>query len=278
MLRLLVVLLCLVQSAGGWAADLIALPTPTARVNDLTGTLTADQRATLESACAALEKDKGAQVTILLLASTQPETIEQFGIRLAEAWRIGRKGTNDGVIVIVAKDDRKMRIEVGYGLEGAIPDALAKRIVAETMAPHFKQGDFAGGLQAAVDQLAKIIAGEPLPVAAPTATNGAADAGGSDNIVYLFLALALGSLLRSLLGVVGAIVAAAIAGWLAWAIFASWLAAGLAALAAFLLSFVRGGGGWHAGGAGGGGFSSSSGGGFSGGGGSFGGGGASGDW
>ena len=269
-------LLCLALPAAAGAADLVPLPQLSTRVTDLTGTLTAEQRAALESSCKALEDEKGAQIAILMLPTTQPEAIEQFGIRLAEAWRIGRKGANDGLVVIVAKDDRKMRIEVGYGLEGAIPDAVAKRIIAERMAPRFKEGDFAGGLQATVETLARIIGGEPLPPTRPQPGSGNGD--GSNSIALLFMAVAMSSVLRSFLGVFGSALAAVVAGWLAWLVFASWIAAALAGVAAFVFSFMSGGGrGWYGGG-GGGGFSSSSGGGFSGGGGSFGGGGASGSW
>jgi len=267
----------------GWvgAADaLVPLPPLAARVTDLTATLAPEQRAQLEASIAAIERDKGAQVAILMLPSVQPETIEQFGIRLAEAWKIGRRGVNDGVIVIVAKNDRKMRIEVGYGLEGAIPDAVAKRIVAETMAPRFKAGDFFGGLEAAVASLGKIIAGEALPpaVGSDSATNLGTD--GDALPMLIFVVIVLAGMARKILGVLGSLLAAGLAGWLALSVFGSWLAAGLAGLAAFAFSFARLGGGrsgWHAGG---GGFSSSDsgGGGFSGGGGDFGGGGASGDW
>ncbi len=256
------------------AADLAPLPSLSARVTDLTATLTGQQRAALESAAAAIEREKGAQVAILILPTTQPESIEQFGIRLAEAWKIGRGGVDDGVIVIVAKDDRKMRIEVGYGLEGAIPDAIAKRIVADVMAPRFKQGDFAGGLNEAVDSLGRLIRGETLPApAAPDAGNVNLDGG-----FWLFVVIVASGVLRAMLGFAGSLLAAGLAGTLAWWMFGSWLVAGIAALVAFVFSFARTGG--H-GGLGSGGFSSgggSSDGGFSGGGGGFGGGGASGSW
>lgn len=289
--RWLVAFCWLLPPAVGWSAESVALPSLSARVTDQTGTLTAEQVATLEAATAAIETEKGAQVAILLLPTTQPETIEEFGIRLAEAWRIGRKGVNDGVIVIVAKGDRKMRIEVAYGLEGAIPDALAKRIIDETMAPRFKQGDFAGGLGAAVEALGGLIRGEALPAPAATTANSVSTADSASGVpggqaadsavLLLFLTVALSAVAREMLGLVGALAAAAFAGWLAWAVFATWLAVAIAAGAAFLFSFARGGGGWHSGGSGGGwggGFSSSAGGGFSGGGGDFGGGGASGSW
>jgi uncharacterized protein len=258
------------------AADLVPLPALNARVTDLTGTLSQSQRAELESASAAIEREKGAQVAILVLPSTQPETIEQFGIRLAEAWKIGRGGVDDGVIVIVAKDDRKMRIEVGYGLEGAIPDAIAKRIVAEIMAPQFRQGDFVGGLHAAVGALGKQIRGESLP--APEASQ-LADVN-LDNAIWLLLVVAFSGVLHGILGFLGSMLAAGLAGALAWWIFGSWLIAGIAAVVAFLFSFGRPGrgGGLGSGGfsSGGGGFGGGGGGGFSGGGGGFGGGGASG--
>ncbi len=149
-------LLCLLFPGIGWAAEPAALPALTARVTDLTNTLDATQGGRLEAQLAAIERSGRAQIAVLLLPTTQPETIEQFGIRLAEAWKIGRKGADNGLIVIVAKDDRKMRIEVGYGLEGSIPDAIAKRIIAERMAPAFKQGDFFGGLRSAVEGLDQV--------------------------------------------------------------------------------------------------------------------------
>lgn len=258
------------------AAEFVPLPALSARVTDLTGTLSQAQQAELDSASAAIEREKGSQVAILILPTTQPETIEQFGIRLAEAWKIGRGGVDDGVIVIVAKEDRKMRIEVGYGLEGAIPDAVAKRIVAEIMAPQFRQGDFAGGVHAAVLALGKQIRGEALPapeVDRPAEVN-------LDNGIWLLLVVAFSGVLHAMLGFLGSMLAAGLAGVLAWWIFGSWLIAGIAALVAFLFSFGKPGGG---GGLGSGGFSSGGGfggggGGFSGGGGGFGGGGASGSW
>ncbi len=274
MLRWLAALLCLILPLHGWTAEVVAIPALSARVTDLTGTLTVAQRQALENASTAIELDKGAQVAVLLLPTTQPETIEQFGIRLAEAWKIGRGGVDDGVIVIVAKDDRKMRIEVGYGLEGAIPDAIAKRIVAEDMAPRFRQGDFGGGLDAAVAALGGLIRGERLPDPEPAPTPVPVDDG---SVFLIFGAIFAAGFLHALLGIVGSLVAAALAGGAALWAFGNWMIAAIAAAVAFVFSFARGGSGL-----GGGGFSSSSGGssggGFSGGGGSFGGGGASGSW
>ncbi len=260
--------LCL---ASGLVAANVPTPPLKARVTDLTGTLTVAQRADLEQRLAALERDKGAQIAVLLLPTTQPETIEEFGIRLAESWKIGRRGIDDGVIVIVAKDDRAVRIEVGYGLEGAIPDAVAKRIIEELIVPRFRRGDFHGGLQSAIDALASLIAGETLPPATQQSGGGKTD----DLSALLFFVILASGFLRLLLGLLGSLMAAGLAGFFAWWLFGSWLAAFVAALLAFLFSFMRSGrGGWHAGG---GGFSRG-GGGFSGGGGGFGGGGASGRW
>jgi uncharacterized protein len=259
------------------AADLVPLPALNARVTDLTGTLSQAQQAELESASTAIEHEKGSQVAILILPTTQPETIEQFGIRLAEAWKIGRGGVDDGVIIIVAKEDRKMRIEVGYGLEGAIPDAVAKRIVAEVMAPQFRQGDFAGGLHSAITALGKQIRGEALP--APEAEPMAGV--NLDNAIWLLLVVAFAGVLHAVLGFLGSMLAAGLAGALAWWIFGSWLIAAIAAFVAFLFSFGRPGRGGGLGSGGfssGGGFGGGGGGGFSGGGGGFGGGGASGSW
>lgn len=280
MLRWLAALCFALLPLLGWSANEVVLPPLTERVTDLTGTLSTADRASLTASLTALEKEKGAQITIVMLPTTQPETIEQFGIRLAEAWKIGRKGVDDGVIVIVAKNDRKMRIEVGYGLEGAIPDAIAKRIVAEQMAPRFREGDFAGGLRATIATLDKVIRGEALPAPVAPAAQSGTDPG--DALMFLLIVLFMGGVIRSMFGLLGSVAVSGVAGWLAWSVFASLGIAGIAALLAFALSFIRlGRGGWSSGGGGGfpGGFGGgSSGGGFSGGGGGFGGGGASGNW
>lgn len=258
--------------AAGLAAELVPLPALSARVTDLTGTLDATQRGRLEAQLAAIDRAGRAQIAVLLLPTTQPEAIEAFAIRLAEAWKIGHKGVDNGVIVIVAKDDRKMRIEVGYGLEGSIPDAVAKRIIAERMAPAFKQGDFFGGLRAAVEGLEQAMGG-PATGAPANAPAGGGKSTGDDNLwTWLAVAAVFGGVLRMIFGLFGSLAAAGIAGWLGFAIFGSWLAALVAGLAMFVLSFVSP---FMLSGVGGG---SSSGGGFSGGGGSFGGGGASGSW
>lgn len=260
--------------AAGRAAELVPLPALSARVTDLTATLDETQRGRLEAQLAAIDRAGRAQIAILLLPTTQPEAVEQFGIRLAEAWKIGHKGADNGVIVIVAKNDRKMRIEVGYGLEGAIPDATARRIIAERMAPAFKQGDFFGGLRAAVEGLDQAMGGSAAaaPAAMPSSKPDAS-AEDTDLLPWLMAAVVAGGVLRMIFGLFGSLLAAVVAGWLGLTIFGSWLAALMVGFVIFVLSFFNL---FSLGGFGGGG--SSSGGGFSGGGGSFGGGGASGHW
>jgi uncharacterized protein len=262
----------------------VAIP-PVARVTDLTATLDAAQRGALEQRLAAFEQRKGSQVAVLVVPTTAPETIEQYAIRVAEAWQLGRKGVDDGAILLVAKDDRALRIEVGYGLEGALPDAIAKRIVDETIVPRFREGDFAGGIDAGVQQILKVVDGEPLPEPpAPKVTGTRIENVFGIGLFALFLSQAVGR-------VIGKLPAAAAFGGLFG--FVAYLVLGAATIGAFagLVLFVislaaqfggGGGGGWHTGGGGfggglrgGGGFG---GGGFRGGGGGFGGGGASGRW
>ena len=274
---LLALLWLVLPPAIGMAADLVPLPALSARVTDLTGTLDATQKGRLEAQLAAIDRAGRAQIAVLLLPTTQPEAIEAFGIRLAEAWKIGHKGVDNGAIIVVAKNDRRMRIEVGYGLEGSIPDAVAKRIIDERMAPLFKQGDFFGGLRAAIEGLDQAIGGQASgPPAEPPPEGGSSGGEGSGLLPWLMAALVAGGVLRMMFGVFGSFAAAAVAGWLGFAIFGSWLAALLAGVAIFVLSFFNlfalGGMGRGFGGG------SSSGGGFGGGGGGFGGGGASGGW
>lgn len=268
---------------AGEAAGLVAMPPLTARVTDLTATLDAGQKAGLEEKLAAFEAAKGAQVAVLVLPSTQPETIEQFGIRLLDAWKIGRKGVDDGAILIVAKEDRRLRIEVGYGLEGALNDATAKRIISETITPQFKTGDFPGGISAGVDAIIKVIDGEPLP-APREAAQGASGNSLSDMPEALLFGLLAGvviggTVLRKLFGnFLGSSIAGGITGAIGWWVVGGVLGALVGVLVGIFLAFfgldillsgVLGGG------RGGG---SSGGGGFGGGGGSGGGGGASGSW
>ena len=268
----------------------LAVPELGARVTDLTGTLTAAQRAGLERRLAAFEQEKGSQVAVLIVPTTQPETIEQYAIRVAGAWKLGRKGVDDGVLLLVAKDDRKLRIEVGYGLEGAVPDAIAKRIIAEAITPYFRNDDFHGGIAAGVEQLLKVIQGEPLPE--PPRERRSRRAGGAGNfdmliwvgVIILFGSTAIGRGIGEFPSAFGAGGVFALFGW--WVLGA--LGAGLiAGLILFVVSLIMqsakgglGGGGWSSGGGfGGGGLGGGlGGGGFSGGGGGFGGGGASGGW
>ena len=141
----------------------VAVPPLNARVTDLTGTLSGEAVTRIEAKLADLEARKGSQIAVLIVPTTQPEEIEQFGIRVADAWKLGRKGVDDGAILMVAKNDRRVRIEVGRGLEGALPDAIANRIIDETVTPHFKTADFDGGIEAGVDQMIAVVNGEPLP-------------------------------------------------------------------------------------------------------------------
>src|SRR5216117_683174 len=153
----------------------VAVPPLKARVTDLTGTLSGTQQQDLERRLREFESRKGSQIAVLMLPSTQPETIEEYSIRVADAWKIGRSKIDDGVILVIAKNDRKLRVEVGRGLEGAIPDAVAKRVVSDVITPHFRSGDFYGGVAAGTGALMKLIEGEGLP--APPAASGAFDHG-----------------------------------------------------------------------------------------------------
>ena len=155
--------------ASAAAAD-VAVPPLTGRVVDLTGTLSSGDVDRLTQTLKNLEARKGSQIAVLIVPTTQPETIEQYSIRVAEAWKIGRKKIDDGALLVIAKNDRKLRIEVGYGLEGALTDVTAKRIIDEIITPKFRSGDFAGGISAGVDRMIGVIDGEPLPAPAPAAS------------------------------------------------------------------------------------------------------------
>jgi uncharacterized protein len=260
------------------------IPALTGRVVDETETLTAEQKRALEAKLQAFEQRKGSQIAVLITGTTFPEPIESFGIRVADAWKIGRKGVSDGIIVVVAKSDRVMRLEVGYGLEGAIPDAMARRLIDEVFIPGFREGNFYEGLDAGVDRMIKVIDGEPLPeVRQPNAGRGDLRSIESYFVLFMVATLAFGGLLRRLLGrLPAALVVGAGIGFLAWLIVAPLLVALLVGAVAFIVTLLGGGmpgrlgGGFGGGGFGGGGFGG--GGGFSGGGGGFGGGGASGRW
>lgn len=275
------VVFALVAALGARAE--VAVP-PVARVTDLTGTLSAGERTALAQKLAALEARKGAQVAVLAVPTTQPETIEQFSIRVVEQWRLGRKGVDDGALIVWAKDDRRVRLEVGYGLEGALPDVTAKRIVSDVIIPRFRDGQFYAGLDAGVEAVAKVIGGEPLP-APPSRPSGGGFPLDAEGLLFLgFIGVfVIGGLLRAMFGrVVGSGLVGAGLGLIAWVLAGTAIVAVVIALVAFLVSLFAGaagpprGGGWGGGYSGGG--WSSGGGGFSGGGGSFGGGGASGSY
>lgn len=265
------------------AKGLVDIPPLSTAVTDLTQTLSAEELTALNEKLTQFAQQSGSQVAVLILPTTQPEDIAQFGIRLADAWKIGREKQDDGVIVIVAKQDRKMRIEVGYGLEGAIPDAVAKRIIAEQLSPAFKQGQFYQGLHEATDTLIKLIQGEQLP--APAKHQPAAGQQGLMHWlpILMFAAIFLGAILRGMLGsFFGSALTGGALAVLAGFLGATLLVMGLVGLAAFIFTLAMGSGGQ--GGLPIGGFPGGFGGGgggrdiFSGGGGGFGGGGASGDW
>jgi uncharacterized protein len=291
-LRAACIWLALVLGAIGLAGAQALQPIPKldARVTDLTGTLTAEQQSSLEEKLAAFEARKGAQIVVLIVPTTHPEEIEQYSIRVVEQWRIGRAHVDDGVLLIVAKNDRRVRIEVGYGLEGALPDATASRIIAETIRPLFAQNDFYGGITAGVDQIARVVDGEALPEADHAWRGGSRRVSGL--LPFLFIAVFVGSsVLRAILGrPAGSAVTGGLTGALVW-LFGGLIGfAVLASVGAFLfslLSGMNGGSRWSSlprmgmgglGGWGGGMGGGMGGGGFSGGGGGFGGGGASGGW
>lgn len=269
--------LLLLGAAAAYAE--VAAPPLRARVTDLTGTLTREQAAALERELAQFEARKGAQLAVLIVPTTAPETIEQYGIRVGEAWKLGRAGVDDGAILLIALEDRALRIEVGYGLEGVIPDAVAKRVVAEVIVPFFKQGDYYGGIHAGVTRLMRLIDGEPLP---PPQARDPGWAGLERALPLAFIAVfVLGGMLRALLGrLLGAVAAGGVATLVIALVAGSLVIAVVLGLLVFVFVLLgmhgRGGyGGWSSrrGGYGGG-----LGGGFRGGGGGFGGGGASGRW
>jgi uncharacterized protein len=280
------------------AQDLVAVPPLTAPVTDLTGTLTSDQIAALDARLRAFSQAKGSQVAVLIVPTTQPEVIEQYSLRVAEQWKLGRKDPDDGVLLLVALNDRKVRIEVGYGLEGALPDATANRIIQEDILPAFRRGDFHDGISTGVDRILRVIEGEPLPE--PELSPPSAEVPGLFQFLPFLVIFALigGPIFRRIFGRVGgALAASGLIGFLTWLLVGILGIAVVAAIFAFVVSLFGGGGGsggngWysrrHGGGwgfpggyGGGGGFGGGGGGfggGFGGGGGGFGGGGASGGW
>ncbi len=280
---LLALALCWAVVAGAQ----VPVPPMGPRVTDLTATLTGEQRSALERTLRSFEERKGSQVAVLIVPSTAPETIEQYALRVAEQWKPGRKNVDDGALLVVAKDDRALRIEVGYGLEGALTDAASRRIISEIIVPKFRQGDFYGGIASGVDRILRVIDGEPLPK-----PEGNRPPGTLEDVpflsVLLLTAIVLGGVLDAVLGrLPGSLLTGGAVSVIAWAMGGAILLALIAGIAAFLYTLVRGlggrgmgggvyrGGGFGGGGFGGGGFG---GGGFIGGGGGFGGGGASGSW
>ena len=267
---LLALLLCCLPFMAA-AQQQAAIPAFDSPVVDTTGTLDAASKQQLEQQALALQQRKGAQLQVLMIPSTQPETIEQYAVRAFESFKLGRKGVDDGLLLVVAKDDRKVRIEVGYGLEGAIPDITAGRVIQEYMVPKFRQGDYAGGITDATAQLVKLVDGEALP--APEASHPTGPDRGGNWLFALFVAYLVAQFARAFFRRLPAAIRA--------------LVGGIGAVIGFFLGLASGGGGgryarhhgWGGYSGGGGGWGGgSSGGGWSGGGGMSGGGGASGGW
>jgi len=285
-------------SAQAWEAGtdgLLPIPPLTARVTDLTQTLAPAETAALEAKLADWETRTSNQLVVLMVPSTQQEPIEAYSLRVAEKWRIGRKGQDNGALFLIAKNDRKMRIEVGYGLEGVLPDVTANRIIREDVAPAFRDGKFAAGINTGVDRIIAVVGGEkasPVTEVAAKARRGGFDI---EQILFVlfFVVPVAGGVLRAMFGRVGgSMVGGASVGALVWLLAGSILFGIIGAIIGFIVMALMGmgggtahrGGGWTStgggfgGGSWGGGSSGGSGGGFSGGGGSFGGGGSSGSW
>jgi uncharacterized protein len=277
----------LLPFAGAFAQQ--PIPPLQGRVVDTTRTLSTAARDALEQKLAAFEQRKGAQIAVLLVPTTSPEAIEQYSLRVAEAWEIGRGKVDDGIVVVIAKDDRRLRVEVGYGLEGAVPDALARRIIAERIVPRFYEDDYAGGIEAGVDALIGLIDGEPLPAADGGGRNDGVDGFGALPLVLIMAAFVAPLLRRTFGRLGGALLLGGGAGFVTWLLssllFVS-LVVGAMAFVFGLAGLTRGPARWSSGGPWGGGFGGAGwgggrgggGGGFRGGGGRFGGGGASGRW
>lgn len=293
-LRIVLLLVLCLAFALSASAD-VAVPQLTGRVVDQTGTLSSSDIAVLSQRLRDFETRKGSQVAVLIVPTTQPETIEQFSIRVAEAWKIGRKKVDDGAILVVAKNDRHLRIEVGYGLEGVLTDVTSRRIIDEDISPKFRSGDFAAGIGAGVDRMMRVIDGEPLPSPSRSANfahnwNDLAPV----FIVTLFVSLGVGGFFRAILGrLLGSLMAGGVIAAVTWLILGSAALAATVGVLGFVIGFIADlfsamgpgpgsrRGSWSSGSSSGGwssGSSSSDGGSFSGGGGSFGGGGASGSW
>jgi uncharacterized protein len=268
----------------------VAVPPLTGRVVDKTATLSSSDIASLDLTLKDFEAKKGSQIAVLIVPTTQPETIEQYSLRVAEAWKIGRKKIDDGAILVVAKDDRKLRIEVGYGLEGALTDVTAKRIIDEVITPKFRSGDFAGGISDGVNRILRVVDGEPLPAPVQRRQDtGLLSQLDPFNPFLIVAVIVVGGILRGVLGrLFGSLATGGLVAALFWFIAASLALSVTGGIIAFIVTLIGDaitssggvgrGGGWVSGGGGGYSGGSSSSGGFSGGGGSFGGGGASGSW
>jgi uncharacterized protein len=274
------------------AQGLQPIPSLERRVTDAADILSADQEAALEEKLAEFETRKGAQIAVLAVASTAPEEIEQYSIRVVDAWKLGRKGVDDGALLIIAVEDRRLRIEVGRGLEGVLTDLTSNRIIDETITPLFRAGDYAGGVNAGIDRMIAVVDGEPLPE--PEQQWKGSEGGSFENIIGLVfvLAIVLSAILRKILGrILGAVTTGGVLGALGLMVTGALGLAVLAGVVGFVVALAGGvptgrfashgrrgrwdGGGFGGGGFGGGGFG---GGGFGGLGGGFGGGGASGRW
>jgi uncharacterized protein len=283
--------------APAWAQEPLPVPALTARVIDQTGTLSPAQRSALEAKLAGFEQASGPQIVVLMVPTTQPEDIASYAYRVADSWKIGRREVGDGLLIVVAKNDRRVRIEVAKALEGAVPDLAARQIIDRRIGPAFKAGDFAAGLDGGVDALMERIKGEGLPSPPARTAQGADDGSWQQLLMFFFVAVpVVGGILTKVFGrKLGALVTAGGAGAAAWIVSASVLVAAAAAVLSLLVVGVLGvgalrqgmgrsggrGGPVILGGGGGGGFGGfgGGGGGFgSGGGGDFGGGGASGGW
>ena len=282
-LKSILFVLCstLLMVTGFAQAELVSVPTLSARVTDLTHSLSQAEQAQLEQKLAAFEQQKGSQIAVLILPTTQPEDIAQYSIRVVDAWKLGRKGVGDGVLLLIAKDDHKMRIEVGRGLEGAIPDLYAKRIISEDIAPKFKQADFIGGLNAGVDKLVRLVNGEALPEPSKIASHSK----GIDSLlpILLFGGLISGMLLRGIFGTfLGSAFNGGLLAGVVWMLGSALGGATVLGLIAFFITMMLGSRGFGgmpmSGGSGGWSSGSNSRSWGGGGGGDFGGGGASGGW
>jgi len=285
-------LLCWPLAATAQVATQLPVPPLTGRVVDQTGTLSPAEIASLDQKLKDFEERKGSQIGVLIVPTTAPETIEQYALRVVEQWKLGRKNIDDGALLIIAKDDRRMRIEVGYGLEGILPDATARRIIDEIIGPKFRNGDFAGGITDGVDRILKVVDGEPLPAPQRRRPEAFNKIDPFDPLVIIAV-LIIGGVLRSIFGrLLGSVAAGGLVGIVAWLLVGVVSVALISGGVAFVFTLLTSGftsvgpggfgggfsGGFPAGRRGGGFGSGGSGGGFRGGGGRFGGGGASGSW